>query len=108
MRRTVFAILGALMLASCVSEPPPLVNRDTPPSTTPQPAADAPPPNDLCRAREHRNLIGKPRSEAPVPVLPALQRVACTTCPMTMDHNPYRLNILFDADTGIIREVKCG
>lgn len=107
MRRAVFAFLGVLMLASCVSPPPPLVNPDTP-ASTPPPTASAPPSRDLCRAGEHQALVGKPRNEAPVPVLPTLQRVACTTCPMTMDHNPYRLNILFDADTGIIREVKCG
>lgn len=39
---------------------------------------------------------------------PNLQRVACTTCPVTMDFNPNRLNFFFDAATGIIKEVKCG
>jgi len=27
---------------------------------------------------------------------------------VTMDFNPRRLNFLFDAETGLIREVKCG
>jgi hypothetical protein len=41
-------------------------------------------------------------------VNPGARRVACTTCPMTMDYNPGRLNILYDQETGIVREVKCG
>lgn len=53
-------------------------------------------------------LVGKSRREIPVPVLPALQRVACTTCPITMDYNPRRLNFFFDAETGVIKEVRCG
>jgi hypothetical protein len=40
--------------------------------------------------------------------MPALQRVACTTCPITMDYNPRRLNFFFDAETGVIKEVRCG
>jgi hypothetical protein len=52
--------------------------------------------------------VGRPRTEIPVPVLPALQRVACTTCPVTMDFNPRRLNFFFDAETGLVKEVKCG
>ncbi|MFN5618247.1 MAG: I78 family peptidase inhibitor [Brevundimonas sp.] len=38
----------------------------------------------------------------------ATWRVTCTTCPVTMDYNPGRLNILYDRDTGVVREVKCG
>ena len=52
--------------------------------------------------------MGKPRSEIPVPADPSKRRVACTTCPVTMDYSPERLNIFFDAETGIIKEVKCG
>jgi hypothetical protein len=43
-----------------------------------------------------------------VPNDPSRRRVACTTCPVTMDFREDRVNILFDADTGVIKEVKCG
>jgi hypothetical protein len=43
-----------------------------------------------------------------VPVKPELQRVACTTCPVTMDFNAQRLNFFFDAASGLITEVRCG
>jgi hypothetical protein len=92
-----------LLLAACAAEPPP------PPP--PQSAAAAPrpvPTRDECGAVENQSLVGRSRSEIPVPVIPALQRVACTLCPMTQDYNPRRLNFLYDGDTGVIREVKCG
>lgn len=101
-RLAALALLG--LVASCASPPPPPPPRPAPPPPTPPP----PPPSDLCRAGEHQHLVGRPRTEIPVPVNPAEQRVACTTCPITMDHNPRRLNFLFDAATGIVREVKCG
>ena len=103
---TKLATIGLLwILAGCASPAPP------PPPRKPvqaPPPAPPPPPADLCRARDHQHLVGRPRTEIPVPVNPSEQRVACTTCPMTMDHNPRRLNFLFDAATGIGREVKCG
>ncbi|HEY3695629.1 peptidase inhibitor I78 [Phenylobacterium sp.] len=101
------AVGGAtlLLLAACAAdEPPP----ELPP---PRPAAQAPqsaPARDECGAQDNRSLVGRSRSEIPVPVVPALQRVACSTCPVTQDYNPRRLNFFFDADTGVIREVKCG
>lgn len=104
-----FWIIGAAVLAlsACASEvdaPPP------PPAPAPQPAPPPPPPPepDQCGAAEAQKYVGQNRSEIPVPVNPALQRVACTTCPVTMDFNPRRLNFFFDARTGIIKEVKCG
>jgi hypothetical protein len=55
-----------------------------------------------------QGLVGRPRSMIPVPVDPGRQRVACTTCPAAEDADPARLNFLFDADTGVIRQVRCG
>jgi len=55
-----------------------------------------------------QRLVGRPRNEIPVPLHPNLQRVACTRCPVTLDYNPARLNFFFDAETGIVREVRCG
>lgn len=97
----------ALLAAGCSSgpaaEPPP----PTPAPTTP--VARAPlPQRDACGAAQHQHLVGRPRSEIPVPVRPDLRRVACTTCPVTMDFNAYRLNFFFDASTGVIKEIRCG
>jgi len=57
---------------------------------------------------EAKAYVGKNRTELPAAVDPTRWRVACTTCPVTMDFRPDRLNILFDADTGRVKEVKCG
>lgn len=75
------------------------------PSSQPKPPADAP---DACGAAAHVYLVGKNRSEIPVPVDPASRRVHCSTCPVTMDFNPRRLNIVYDQDSGTITQVKCG
>lgn len=102
-------LAGLLAVAAC-STP-----QDTPPPAPP-PVAKVEPPRepeapmvaDACNAAAHRHLIGRPRAEIPVPVQPNLQRVLCTTCPTTMDHNPNRLNFLFDAGSGKVTEVRCG
>lgn len=103
MKAKLAALALAGLLTACASPAPP-----PPPAAEQPPPPPPPPPVDMCRAGEHQHLIGRPRTEIPVPVNPSEQRVVCTTCPMTMDHNPRRLNFLFDAATGIIREVKCG
>ncbi|HYD99660.1 MAG TPA: peptidase inhibitor I78 [Alphaproteobacteria bacterium] len=105
MRRLAAALAG--LVAACSSgpgeEPPPPIAAPT------TPVARAPLPNrDACGAAELQHLVGRPRSEIPVPVRPDLQRVACTTCPVTMDFNQNRLNFFFDAGTGVIREIRCG
>lgn len=100
------AVLGALLVAACAAPqaeaPPP------PMAAPPRPAPAPPPPRDRCGAAELQHLVGRPRSEIPVPVRPERQRVACTTCPVTQDFSPERLNFFFDAQTGIIREIRCG
>jgi hypothetical protein len=78
---------------------------EAPPNAGP-PAADE--TADACGASAMQHLVGRPRSEIPVPVKPQLQRVACTTCAITLDFNPNRLNFFFDAETGIIKQVRCG
>ena len=80
-------------------------------ASAPAPVAVAPPPMtraDACGAAALQGLVGRPRSEIPIPVTPARQRVACTTCPVTQDYSPDRLNFFFDAESGIIREIRCG
>ena len=48
------------------------------------------------------------QSEIPVPVNVVNRRVTCTTCPITEDFSPYRLNIFFNAQTDIVEQVRCG
>jgi len=95
----------ALLMTACASDAP----QPAPPPPAPyRPAPPPPPPADQCGAAEAQKYVGRSRTEIPIPVLPALQRVACTTCPVTMDYNPRRLNFFYDAQTGIVKEVKCG
>ncbi|HYD43985.1 MAG TPA: I78 family peptidase inhibitor [Phenylobacterium sp.] len=102
MRKLIFAV--ALALSACATEAPYEPPGDPGPSRPP-PSREPP---DRCGAAGLQSLIGKPRTEIPVPVNPRLRRVACTTCPVTMDFNPERLNIFFDAETGVVKEVRCG
>lgn len=102
-------MFGAALIAlsACASEPP----APPPPAPPPLSRPATPPPSesaDACGANEAQRFVGRPRSEIPVPVLPNLQRVACTTCPVTMDFNARRLNFFYDAQTGIVKKVSCG
>lgn len=102
---TLLAAAGLLALAACAEPPPPPA-----PPPPPRPAPAPPPPSepDQCGAAEAQKYVGRSRTEIPVPVQPSLQRVACTTCPVTMDFNPRRLNFFYDAATGVVKEVRCG
>jgi hypothetical protein len=85
-----------------------------PPALTPAPPPRSPIPRpdvtvrDTCGAADLQRLVGRPRTEIPIPVDPSRQRVACTTCPITEDFNPSRLNFFFEADTGRIKQIRCG
>ncbi|MDP1528404.1 MAG: I78 family peptidase inhibitor [Rhodoferax sp.] len=62
----------------------------------------------LCKAERYQRYIGRNRSDLPARPAGEVWRVTCTTCPVTMDYNPHRLNILFEESNGVIRDVKCG
>ena len=66
------------------------------------------PTADMCRAGEMQWLVGKPKTDIPVPVDVVNRRVTCTTCPVTEDFSPHRLNIFFNDQTGIVEQVRCG
>ena len=107
--RATLSVLGLLALFACATpEPEPAPPPPPPPKVEAPPAMPAEEPKDTCGAKPLQYLVGKPKGEIPVPVDPTKRRVTCTTCPVTMDYSPERLNILFDAETGIIKEVKCG
>lgn len=108
------SLIGAgvvLVLASCSSAPAPAPM--PPPSTPTAPPAIALPrapeaEKDQCGLKDAQAFVGKNRTDLPAAVDPSRWRVACTTCPVTMDYRPDRLNILFNPDTGVVQQVKCG
>jgi U5 snRNP spliceosome subunit len=106
MKKILMFSAAAVLLSACASETPP--SPPPPAASDPAPPSAPPPEPDQCGAAEAQKFVGRSRSEIPVPVQPNLQRVACTTCAITMDFNPRRLNFFFDAQTGIVKEVKCG
>ena len=75
-----------------------------------QPVGSRPtdPTADLCKAGEMQWLVGKPKGDIPVPVDVVNRRVTCTTCPVTEDYSPHRLNIFFNEQTGLVDQVRCG
>lgn len=121
------AVAGALAVAACASPPPnptgstrtssypnyPATTPVAPVSPTERPYLSEPGVRNasgqaMCKADEFQWLIGKPRTEIPVPVDVVNRRVACTTCPITEDYSPYRLNIFYNQRTGLIEQVRCG
>lgn len=106
--RQALALVG-LVLVGCASPPPLAPPPPGPPAASP-PLEPAPAPAlpDACGASDHQRLVGRPRTEVPVPIRPELQRVACDNCPVTQDFNPNRLNFFFDAASGRITKVSCG
>jgi hypothetical protein len=125
------AALGAVLLTAACAPTYPVVGQNAPVEPRAEPAAPAPQPQiqtpppaappprspipqasaprrDQCGAAEVQNLVGRPRTEVPVPLDPRRQRVACTTCPPADDVDPTRLNFLFDPQSGRIRQIRCG
>jgi hypothetical protein len=99
--KTAFAaaliVAGSAAFAACTALPEHEGGSGMPPTT-----------DDQCRASQHRDLVGQDRSEIPPAPAGATWRVTCTSCPVTMDYRPDRLNILYNQQTGIVEDVKCG
>ena len=108
--------LAACSAPAAAPAPTPVAPAPAPPTTptpTPTPAqpAAAPKPapsTDLCGATALQSLIGKPRTDIPVPVDPNRRRVLCSTCAMTPDVAPFRQTIIYDVNSGLVTAVKCG
>jgi len=101
------AVLGAC--AAPAPQPPP----DEPPPPPPAPTVLLPtrpaaPPRDACGAEPLQSLVGRPRTEIPVPIYPSRRRVVCSTCVMTQEYNAGRLTIIYDSNTGLVKSVRCG
>ncbi len=107
-------VMAALFLAACSSTPTTVAEAPAPsvvaeaeanqPVGSHMPSGEA----DLCKARDFQYLVGKHRNEIPVPVEVVNRRVVCTTCPVTMDFSPHRLNIFYNTQTEIVEQVRCG
>jgi hypothetical protein len=97
------AVLGLVLLtdAGAASQPVPGGPGAAPPTLVRPPPA-------TCDAPQLTYLIGRPKTEIPVPVDPSRRRVSCTTCPVSQDYRPERTDILFDEKTGLVTAVKCG
>ena len=84
----------------------------SPPALEPTPRSPIQRPQislrDQCGAVGLQRLVGRPRTEVPIPLDPKRQRVACTSCPAAEDSDPSRLNFFFDAETGVIKQIFCG
>lgn len=79
-----------------------------PPEAPPPPVPASDTGEDQCGAAKYQALVGKKKSEIPPKPAGATWRVACNSCPVTMDYSPMRLNIFYDTKTEIIESVRCG
>lgn len=92
---------NAVVVAEAIRGDP---STDVPPALVP--ASDD--GEDQCGARKYQSLVGKKKSEIPPKPAGATWRVACNSCPVTMDYSEARLNIFYDTKTEIIESVRCG
>ncbi|WP_240811761.1 hypothetical protein [Brevundimonas sp. M20] len=101
--------MGACSSAASVAEAP--APRAIEEARQNQPIGTRTPRNpdaDLCRAGDLQYLVGRPKTEIPVPVDVVNRRVTCTSCAVTEDFSPYRLNIFFNSQTNLVERVRCG
>jgi hypothetical protein len=63
---------------------------------------------DLCGAKGLSGLIGRSRTEIPIPADLSMRHVVCTTCVPPETQLDRRQLIWFDAETGLVTAVGCG
>jgi hypothetical protein len=108
MKAHVLSALALGILAACATTNPTDAASSEKISKDEVAQANKPLEKDSCGAAARQTLVGKNRSEIPPAPAGANWRVACTTCAVTLDYRPDRLNIFFDEQTGEIRQVRCG
>lgn len=92
MMRIAVLTAGVALMAACASTPDSAMTDGA---------------TDTCGAAQNQSLIG--RNVAAVSfAADANVRVACTTCAVTMDYQPDRMNVFFEQETGVIQRVTCG
>jgi hypothetical protein len=101
-------ILGACAEPAQKPAPPPMAPAPPPPPRMLTPPPPPAPPRDACGAEPLQSLIGRPRTEIPVPVFPSRRRVVCSTCVTTQDYIASRLTIIYDSNSGLVKSVRCG
>jgi hypothetical protein len=111
----IWAVATLVVMGACAeperqAPPAPAAAAPAPAPPPPIAAARAPPPRptDSCGAIPLQSLIGKPRTDIPVPVNPAMRRVICSTCVVTQDYVAGRQTITYDSQTGLVTSVRCG
>ena len=107
-RSIVFAAVLGLAMAGCTGASSADPVAGPAPTAVAPPAPPPPTAAPQCDAASLMYLIGKPRTEIPVAVEPAMRRVYCSSCLVTQDYMPGRTDIVFDTQTGIVTQVKCG
>jgi len=83
---------GLALLSACAANP-----------EVPAPAGMA----DTCGAAGSQGLVGRNIAAVSFPADSNI-RTACTTCAVTQDYRPDRMNVFFDQATGTIERVTCG
>lgn len=91
----IFALIAASALLAACTMPAPDPIIDPPP-----------PPGQRCDATQHQHLVGGPVPD-PVPHEGPV-RLYQTGMALTMEHEPNRLNVETDPDTGQVVSVTCG
>ncbi len=103
---------GVVLLSACASNPAGVATRDT----FAQPDAPArlyagvasPATPDTCGAAHLAWMIGRPRTEIPVPVDLSNRWVRSSAAPTPPGVRPERLNIVYDPVTQRVQAVACG
>ena len=96
-------LVAAGVLAGCQSHSP-----DPERAVAPPEASNDATGIDPCDSATYASLVGQDKSAAPAPTEARPVRVVCSTCPMTMDYNAARLNVVFDEKTGVVQKLNCG
>jgi hypothetical protein len=115
MIKKILIFISLLVVVGCSSTPEP---KKTVPKPSSAPVVARPNPiktpdfkpvdTDQCKAKALQYLVGKSRTEIPIPLEPSQRRVLCSTCAATLDFRADRQTIVFDTDTGLIKSVNCG